>query len=54
VLCRGFARLSGRQAAIILIHEALHFAGQSEYPIDRRAPDAVGITRMVMQSCGLS
>jgi hypothetical protein len=54
VLCRGFARLSGRQAAIILIHEALHFAGQSEYPIDRQAPDAVGITKMVMQSCGLS
>ena len=52
-LCRSFARLSDQRAAIILIHEALHFAGQTEYPSDSSAPDGIGITRMVMESCRL-
>jgi hypothetical protein len=54
VLCRSFARLSDQRAAIILIHEALHFAGQTEYPSDSDAPDGIGITKMVMRSCRLS
>jgi hypothetical protein len=53
VLCRSFARLSDREAAVILIHEALHLAGQTEYPLDRDAPDAYGISKMVMGSCRL-
>ena len=53
-LCRSFARLSDQRAAIILIHEALHFAGQTEYPSDSRAPDGTAITKMVMESCRLS
>ena len=53
-LCRNFARLSDQEAAIILIHEALHFAGQTESPSDSDAPDGIGITRMVMKSCRLS
>jgi len=52
-LCRSFARLSDQRAAIILIHEALHFAGQTEYPSDSRAPDGTSITKMVMESCRL-
>ena len=52
-LCRSFGRLSDQRAAIILIHEALHFAGQTEYPADSRAPDGTSITRMVMESCRL-
>jgi len=53
-LCRSFARLSDHEAAIILIHEALHFAGQTEYPSDPDAPDGIGITKMVMKGCQLS
>jgi hypothetical protein len=53
VLCRSFAHLSDQQAAIILIHEALHFAGQTESPVDPDAPDAIAITKMVMQGCWL-
>ncbi len=50
-LCRSFAHLSGQQAAIILIHEALHLAGQTEYPAAPGAPDSLAITRMVMTDC---
>jgi hypothetical protein len=53
VVCRSFARLSGQQAAIILIHEALHLAGQTEYPAAPQAPDSLAITRMVMTGCWL-
>ena len=53
VLCRRFAHLSGGEAAIILLHEALHDAGQTEYPKDPSAPDAAGITEMVMKGCQL-
>lgn len=51
--CRSFARLSAREAAIILIHEALHHAGQTEYPSDPDAPDSEELTRVVMRSCRL-
>jgi hypothetical protein len=52
-LCRSFARLSGQQAAIILLHEALHLAGQAEYPAVPGAPDSLAISRMVMTACWL-
>jgi hypothetical protein len=52
-LCRGFARLSGQQAAIILIHEALHLAGQPESPAAPGAPPSLAITEMVMRGCWL-
>jgi uncharacterized NAD(P)/FAD-binding protein YdhS len=51
VVCRSFARLSAQQAAGILIHEALHNAGQTEYPAFPNAPDALEITEMVMEDC---
>jgi hypothetical protein len=53
-LCRTFAHLSSQQAAIILIHEALHLAGQEEYPASTGAPDSRAITETVMASCQLS
>lgn len=52
-LCPSFGRLRRTEAALILIHEALHSAGQTEFPADPAAPDSVGITRMVMAACGL-
>jgi hypothetical protein len=53
VVCRSFGRLSDQQAATILLHEALHGAGQTEFPSDPNAPDAFGITKMVMKGCRL-
>ena len=52
-LCRRFTRLSGQQAAIILIHEALHLAGRTEFPAAPEAPDSLAITEMVMKGCRL-
>jgi hypothetical protein len=52
-LCRRFGHLSGQRAAIILIHEALHLAGQTEDPVDTEAPDSIAITRKVMKGCWL-
>ena len=51
-LCPSFRRLGRSDAALILIHEALHFAGQTEFPADPSAPDSARITRMVMAGCG--
>jgi len=53
VLCRSFGRLSRDHAAIILLHEALHLAGQTESPLEPKAPDAFEITRKVMTACRL-
>jgi hypothetical protein len=53
VVCKSFGRLSTHDAATLLIHEALHFAGQTEFPMDPNAPDAHGITKMVMKGCRL-
>jgi hypothetical protein len=52
-LCRRFAHLSAQQAATILLHEALHVAGQAEYPAAPAAPDSLAITGMVMKGCWL-
>jgi hypothetical protein len=52
-LCRGFAHLSGQDAAIILIHEALHLAGQPEAPATSGAPDSRQLTEAVIASCQL-
>jgi hypothetical protein len=51
-LCAGFGTLSRENAAVILIHEALHFAGMAEAP---QFPDALTsqeIHRLVIESCG--
>jgi hypothetical protein len=52
-LCRKFSRLSEKQAAMIIIHEALHHAGLTERPRNPDGMTAAGINRMVSKRCGL-
>jgi hypothetical protein len=51
-LCRGFAGLSTDQAAIVLIHEALHYAGMKEAPFYRGARTSKKINELVRDRCG--
>ena len=50
-ICRHFARVSKKTAAIAVIHEALHHAGLNEKPHDRMAMSSIEITRMVKRAC---
>jgi hypothetical protein len=52
-LCRGFASLGAERAAVTLIHEALHWAGLSERPLDEDGLDPRDIDRMVKKACDL-
>jgi hypothetical protein len=52
-LCRGFSSLGAERAAVTLIHEALHWAGLSEKPLDKDGMDPRDIDRMVKKACGL-
>lgn len=51
-LCTGFGALSREQAAIVLIHEALHFAGLPEAPSTRNALTSKQISELVKEGCG--
>ena len=51
-LCREFSRLSDKQAAMVIIHEALHHAGLSEYPQDPNGMTSTIINQMVRKNCG--
>jgi hypothetical protein len=50
-ICRNFQRLSDERAALVLIHEALHHAGLTEYPLDPDGMTSSRINRMVEKSC---
>jgi hypothetical protein len=52
-LCRRFAWVSDRWAALLVLHEALHHAGLGEWPHDRKAPSSQEINEMVSEACGL-
>lgn len=52
-LCRGFSSLGAERAAVTLIHEALHWAGLSEKPLDKDGMDPRDIDRMVKKACDL-
>jgi len=52
-ICRQFSKLSDEQAAMVIIHEALHHAGLSEYPQDPDGMTSRAINGMVMEQCGL-
>ncbi len=52
-LCRTFARLAPERAAVVLIHEALHYAGWSERPVDPEGLESREINAMVSDRCGL-
>jgi hypothetical protein len=54
VLCvAAFVRLPRHEAAVILLHEALHQAGQTEQPWDPEAPTSGELNRWVRKRCGL-
>jgi hypothetical protein len=52
-VCKGFASLPQRQAAMFLIHEALHHAGLGEWPHNSDALKSTQINRLVRKSCKL-
>ena len=51
-LCNRFASLGTVEAAKTLIHEALHFAGMSEWPKDPQGLNPREINALVKKSCG--
>jgi hypothetical protein len=52
-ICRKYWRLSDKQAAMVVIHEALHHAGLTERPRDPDGMTAAAINGMVTKRCGL-
>ena len=48
-----FERLNSRQAAVVLLHEALHRAGLTEWPPDPEGMTSAQINSMVVGSCNL-
>ena len=52
-LCRDFGRLAPEQAAIRLVHEALHHAGLPEAPADPTALASAEINELVARDCRL-
>jgi hypothetical protein len=53
MLCRNFQDLPDRVAAMLLIHEALHFAGLDDEKHDPEMPSSEEINRMIERACGL-
>ena len=53
MLCQSFGEVPRGRAAITLIHEALHFAGLSERPVDPEGMTAGEIDRLVAKACRL-
>lgn len=51
-VCDRFARLDTDKAALVLLHEALHFAGLPEQPHDPGAMTSSEINDMVKDRCG--
>lgn len=52
-LCPAFSHRSPQEGAMYLLHEALHYAGQTEYPSDPLALTSNAINRLVRSRCGL-
>ena len=52
-ICSSLRRLTREGVAAILIHEALHTAGLSEFPEDPQGLTSAEITRAVLKTCGL-
>jgi hypothetical protein len=50
-ICPEFSRLSDERAAMFVVHEALHHAGLSEKPLDRRGMTSLEINTMVGKKC---
>ncbi len=52
-LCLSFGSLPVPSAAVIVLHEALHYAGLDEWPSSPKAMTAGQISLMVRDACGL-
>ena len=52
-LCPSFGDLSSKQAAVVLIHEALHHAGLTEQPADPLGMTPDQRNQLVEASCRL-
>ena len=50
-LCPSFGSLANDRAAMVLIHEALHFAGLTESPAEAGAMTSTQINDLVKESC---
>ena len=50
-ICRRITSYSDEQAAMVVIHEALHHAGLTERPHDRNAMSSGAISKMVGKKC---
>lgn len=50
-VCPEFSGLSDERAAMYVVHEALHHAGLSEKPLDRRGMTSLQINTMVATKC---
>jgi len=50
-VCPEFSWLSDERAAMFVVHEALHHAGLSEKPLDRRGMTSLEINTMVGKKC---
>jgi hypothetical protein len=52
-VCRRFRELSDEEAAMVVIHEALHYAGLTEAPLDPAGMRSPEINAMVEEACAL-
>ena len=52
-VCRAITKVSDSQAAMVIIHEALHHAGLSERVRDRRSKTSTDINELVSVRCRL-
>jgi len=53
MVCKALARTTKKEAAMVLLHEALHFAGLTEQPGDPSAMTASQINELVRERCDL-
>ena len=52
-VCSRFDALPDAEAAMVLLHEALHWSGLTERPMDPNGMSANDINEMVREACGL-
>lgn len=53
MICGSFQDLPDHKAAVLLIHEALHFAGLNDEKHDPHGPCSKEINHLIEQACGL-
>ncbi|MEE8368811.1 MAG: hypothetical protein V3S30_10900 [Thermoanaerobaculia bacterium] len=53
ICLENFSALNRYEAAMVVLHEALHHAGLSEWPVDPEAPKSSDINNMVRRACHL-